>query len=144
MLIREYVWWLSVTLFLLTVRLKQRLPGKSYFFRKMTSCWQITSASPFSCAIPVMLLSSGLTNALSENIWKVPTGSSTLIVLFLFRSLKQPSLTSLCYIMSCRISSAKDIATTIFWADVFCLPFHFFHTQRFHVSAIQMHKLCCA
>ncbi|MDW9182995.1 hypothetical protein SE958_21580 [Escherichia coli] len=31
-----------------------------------------------------------------------------------------------------------------FSEQMFLPAFPFFHTQRFHVSAIQMHKLCCA
>lgn len=106
------------------------IAGIKLFFQKNDVLLTDNISRSFFLTIPVMLLSSGLTNALSENIWKVPTGSSTLIVLFLFRSLKQPSLTSLCYIMSYRISVCKRHCHNNFLSRCFLPAFPFFpHTE---------------
>ncbi|EIH44719.1 hypothetical protein EC970259_B0006 [Escherichia coli 99.0741] len=65
------------------------IAGKKIFFQKNDVLLTDNISQSFFLRHPGNVLSSGLMNVLSENIWKSDRqGSSTLIVLFLFRSLK--------------------------------------------------------
>lgn len=106
------------------------IAGKKLFFQKNEVLLTDNISQSFFLRHPGNVTELRIDDALSENIWKVPTGSSTLIVLFLFRSLKQPSLTSLCYIMSYRISVCKRHCHNNFLSRCFLPAFPFFpHTE---------------